>query len=124
MTSGLDSLQLRDREGVRFEGLEKEEVKAEREEYWEEKLEAAVELPGTDLKDLSARKSASGKCLLAAVIKECSSVSNGWLAKRLDMGKPASASQYARRWMLDESRAGKVRKVCKKLQGSESKNGW
>ena len=108
---------------VRFEGLEKDEARAEREAFWEERLVDAAELVGVDLEDLPARKSAPGKCLLAAVMKECTSVSNGWLAKRLDMGQPASASQYARRWMLGEKQARKVRKLCKKLQGSESKNG-
>ena len=102
---------------VRFEGLEKEEVKAEREEYWEEKLEAAAELAGIDLNELPVRKSAPEKCELAAVLKESTSVSNGWLARRLEMGKAASASQFARRWMLEEKRARKVRKLCGKLEG-------
>ena len=92
-------------------------MKAEREEYWEEKLKAAAELAGIDLNELPVRKFAPEKCELAAVLKEGTSVSNGWLANRLDMGKPASVSQFARRWMLEDKRARKVRKLCGKLKG-------
>jgi len=101
---------------VRFEGLEKEEVLAEREEYWEERLADAAQAAGIELKKLPGRKSAPDKCLLAAVMKECTSVSNGWLAERLGMGQPASASQFARRWMQDEKRAKAVRALCRKIR--------
>jgi hypothetical protein len=33
-------------------------------------------------------------------MKRSTSVANGWLAARLAMGEPASASQFARRWLL------------------------
>jgi hypothetical protein len=37
---------------------------------------------------------------LAALMKLTSSVSNGWLAERLGMGRPASVSQYVRRFRI------------------------
>ena len=43
----------------------------------------------------------------SAAMKQSSSVSNVWLAERLGMGKPASASQFARRFLLSQN--GKVR---------------
>ena len=55
-----------------------------------------------DLKKLPAPKSHPDKALLAAAMKRSASVSNAWLAERLAMGQPASASQFARRWMLRE----------------------
>jgi hypothetical protein len=36
----------------------------------------------------------------AAVMKEVTGVSNGWLAERLQMGRPASVSQFVRRLRL------------------------
>lgn len=43
------------------------------------------------------------KVLLAAVLKRSTSVTNGWLARRLGMGRPASASQFVRRLLLDKN---------------------
>jgi len=37
---------------------------------------------------------------LAAAMKAVSSVSNVWLAERLKMGRPATVSQYVRRFRL------------------------
>ena len=37
---------------------------------------------------------------LAAILKRMSDVSNGWLARRLAMGEPASVSQFVRRFRL------------------------
>jgi hypothetical protein len=37
---------------------------------------------------------------IAALMKATTSASNGWLAERLQMGEPASVSQYVRRWRL------------------------
>jgi hypothetical protein len=39
---------------------------------------------------LPTKKSAEAKVLLAAAMKAATSASNGWLAERLVMGKPAS----------------------------------
>lgn len=45
--------------------------------------------------ELIERKSPPDKALLAAVLKATTSASNGWLGRRLAMGAPTSASQYA-----------------------------
>lgn len=72
-----------------------------REEIWLERLEAAAGAAGVDLRNLGPRKSAPEKVLLAAVMKATSDVSNRWLSERLQMGTPASASQFVRRFHLD-----------------------
>ena len=46
------------------------------------------------------RKSAPEKVQLAAITKAATSVSNGWLARRLHIGEPATVSQYVRRYRL------------------------
>jgi putative transposase len=71
-----------------------------RERQWEQKLQRAAGTLRIDLAKLPARHSAPEKVRLAAVMKAASPVSNGWLAKRLDMGQPASVSQYVRRFQL------------------------
>lgn len=90
----------------RFEGLEPEAVTAERNEVWEERLRALVKAAKIDLAKLPAQKSHPDKVRLAAALKQSTSVSNVWLADRLGMGQPASASQFVRRHLLrDEGRA-------------------
>ena len=101
---------------MRFAGLEMEALRAEREAYWEETLQHAAILAKIDLNKLSGAKSAVEKCLLASVMKHRTSVSNAWLAKRLEMGQPASASQFARRWMSEEVRAKNVYAIINRLQ--------
>ena len=81
----------------RFAGLEPEERQAEREAAWEEQLQAASKALRINLAALPARKSAPDKVALAALVKRTTSASNGWLARRLAMGAPASASQFVRR---------------------------
>lgn len=88
----------------RFAGLEPEVAKAERVVGWEEKLVALARAAKVDLARLPVQKSHPSKVLLAAALKQSTSVSNGWLAERLAMGKPASASQFVRRYMLSEKR--------------------
>jgi putative transposase len=78
-----------------------------RESAWLDLLERAAAALKVDLRKLGAQKSDPAKVRLAAAMKACSSVSNGWLAERLDMGKPASVSQYVRRFVL----AGHTRKT-------------
>ncbi|MSU51291.1 MAG: hypothetical protein EXS37_19755 [Opitutus sp.] len=75
-------------------------MKQEREEQWEERLQAFARRSKIDLQTLPTAKSHPSKTLLAAAMKASSSVSNRWLAGRLAMGKAASASQFARRRML------------------------
>jgi len=78
-------------------------VKEWRERQWEQKLRAAAGSLGINLARLPGQRSAPEKVRLAAVMKSGSSVSNGWLARRLDMGQPASVSQYVRRFHLARS---------------------
>ena len=92
-----------DLEGVRFGGLEPEELLAERTAAWEERLQALARAAKIDLEKLSEKKSHPDKSLLASALKQSCSASNGWLSARLDMGQPASASQFARRWLLSPS---------------------
>jgi REP element-mobilizing transposase RayT len=84
----------------RFTGLEPDVLAAERRERWEEELRRLAIAAKVNLDALPAQKSHPDKSLLAAAMKARTSVANAWLAERLQMGKPASASQFARRWML------------------------
>ena len=89
----------------RYAGLEPSDIRAEREAAWEGQLVALARAAGVSLAKLGPRKSAPEKVLLAAALKQSSSVANGWLAQRLGMGEPASASQFVRRLLLgDEGR--------------------
>ena len=71
-----------------------------REAQWEAALRRAAKASGIGLAELPAAKSAKEKVRLAAVMKAATSVSNGWLANRLQMGEPASVSQFVRRFRL------------------------
>lgn len=73
------------------------------------RLEVLAAKAGIGLDKLPAKKSDSTKTLLAAAMKQSSSASNGWLAKRLGMGKAASASQFVRRRMSSKEDAKEVR---------------
>lgn len=92
----------------RFAGLDPVEAQAERRAGWEEQLVAFAARAQIDLTRLPAKKSEPGKVLLAAAMKRTTSVSNGWLAERLGMGEPASASQFVRRLLLTEEGQGAV----------------
>lgn len=92
-----------DLKGKRFGGLESGELRTERIVAWEERLQALAKAAKIDLTALPKPKSDGNKALLAAAMKQSTSVSNGWLSERLDMGQPASASQFARRWLLNSS---------------------
>lgn len=100
----------------RFVGLAPEEAKAERHEAWEETLQRLARAAKIDLEKLPAKKSAEPKALLAAAMKRATSVSNAWLAERLAMGEPASASQFARRLMLTEDGPGKVTELVERVR--------
>ncbi|MEZ5414223.1 MAG: transposase [Opitutaceae bacterium] len=86
----------------RFAGLEPAEWQAERRELWEERLQMLAGAAKIDLQSLPAKRSHPDKVRLAAALKQTTSVSNGWLATRLGMGQPASASQFVRRYLLSE----------------------
>src|SRR5690625_2692855 len=67
-----------------------------REEQWEERLQAfAIEMR-IDLTALPRRKSAPEKVQLASRMKSATAAQNAWLAQRLEMGTPASVSQFVR----------------------------
>lgn len=69
-------------------------------ELWEEKLSQARKAFGAQKTVFSTRKSAPEKVQLAAMMKATTSVSDGWLADRRQMGKSASVSQFVRRFRL------------------------
>ena len=87
-------------------GLEKAQllgagpVQEWREEHWEQKLRQGAKSLKINLACLPARKSAAEKVRLAALLKAGTAASNGWLAERLGMGRPASVSQFVRRFRL------------------------
>ena len=88
--------------GERFEllGADREAHREARAELWEEQLRSAAKATGTSLDHLPAAKSAPEKLQLAAAMKTTTSVSNGWLAARLQMGSAGTVSQYVRRFHL------------------------
>lgn len=100
----------------RFEGLDPADALVERKEAWEDKLQALAAGAKIDLKKLPAQKSHPDKVRLAAALKTSSSVSNGWLAERLKMGQPASASQFVRRHLLDPKKSRAVRTLLSKVK--------
>ena len=86
----------------RFEllGVDSLAHRALRAELWEDRLQTAARLLRIELSALPSQRSAEEKVRLAALMKETSSVSNRWLAERLNMGSPASVSQYVRRFRM------------------------
>ena len=90
------------RRGERFRllGADTTAQRAAQTIVWEGKLRQAAQGLGVDLAHLPSRKSAPEKVRLAALMKAATSVTNGWLAHRLQMGEPASVSQYIRRHRL------------------------
>jgi REP element-mobilizing transposase RayT len=78
----------------------------ERQAQWEQGLrQLAAALP-IDLAALPAQRSALPKVQLAALLRAKTGVSNRWLAERLQMGPPASVSQYVRRFRLAGGETG------------------
>lgn len=112
----IEEMKERGAELERFKGSGITELKQERELLWEERLTALAKMARIDLKKLGPRKSDPKKVLLAAALKQTSSVPNGWLSKRLEMGQPASASQFVRRWMLQEERRAAVGKLLSRVK--------
>lgn len=99
----------------RFAGLEPDELQRERHLDWEKRLQAVARIAQVNLAKLETKKSADEKVLLAAALKHSTSVSNGWLAQRLEMGRPASVSQFVRRWMLSPAKNNKVQTILSKV---------
>ena len=101
---------------LRYAGLEPERLRAERCSAWEEMLDRLAKAADVDLAHLGERKSDPAKVLLAAAMKQSTSVANTWLADRLQMGQPASASQFARRFLLDEKGRRSVEKLLSRVK--------
>lgn len=91
-----------DAKGNRFEllGGDREALAEARAQVWEEKLRQVARALGVKLDKLPNQYSASEKVEVAAAMKQATSVSNSWLAQRLQMGQPASVSQFVRRFHL------------------------
>ena len=100
----------------RFAGLEPEAAKEERARSWEETLRKCSEAADVDLTKLPAKKSDDGKVVLAMALKATTSVSNGWLAERLGMGKPASVSQFVRRGLADPRKKRRLEKLLSRVK--------
>ena len=101
----------------RYAGLEPEEVARERDHAWGERLTAFAHAARIDLSGLPPRKSDPKKALLAAAMKQSTSVSNRWLGERLKMGPPASASQFARRYLLTEAGRKEIERLLSRVKG-------
>ena len=84
----------------RFEllGADREAHAAARAELWEERLQALAASFAIDLTGLPAQKSAPEKLRLASALKRITSVSNRWLAQRLQMGAPTGVSSFLYRF--------------------------
>ena len=100
----------------RFAGLEPEAVKDERARSWEEALVAFAQAASIDMAKLTPKKSDEGKVLLAMAMKLATSASNGWLAERLGMGKPASVSQFVKRGLADTNKKRRVDKLLSRVK--------
>ena len=87
---------------ARFEllGADRSALLEARAELWEENLRAGAKALAVRLDRLPERCSAPEKVALASLLKQTTSVSNGWLTERLKMGRAASVSQFVRRFRL------------------------
>jgi putative transposase len=100
----------------RFAGVEPEVMRAERAAAWEERLQALARAADIDLTRLSPQKSDPAKTLLAAALKASTSASNGWIATRLAMGEPASASQFVRRRRLSPTGRREIESLLSRVK--------
>jgi hypothetical protein len=100
----------------RFAGLEPEDARRERAALWEERLVELAHAAKIDIESLPPKKSDADKVRLAAAMKLGASVSNRWLAERLGMGKPASVSQFVRRWQLDPKRKAETHALLSRVK--------
>ena len=84
----------------RFEGMTSAEWAAERSSRWELALRHMAREADVDLQHLGRPTNASGKVILAYLLKTTTDASNAWIAERLAMGQPATVSQNVRRFRL------------------------
>ena len=84
----------------RFElyGADREAHLQARAELWEERIQTVATACGVDLRRLPALKSAPEKLRVAAMMKRITSVSNRWLAERLQMGRSTSVAPLVHRF--------------------------
>jgi len=102
---------------MRFEGMETSEIADLRESYWECCLINLASGANINLEQLPSKKSSPEKVLLAAGMKQTTSVSNGWLSERLDMGQPASVSQFVRRFGMEDSKQALLQELLSRVEG-------
>ena len=84
----------------RFEGMTSEQWGAERARHWDEALSRLLELTGIEIDRLGQRTTEPEKMQLAYLLKTFTDASNGWVASKLSMGKPATVSQNMRRYRI------------------------
>lgn len=94
-----------DLDRFRLLGIDSENIQEAKELQWESMLKILAKEAGIEIPKLPDKKSAPDKVILASLMKARSSVSNGWLAERLEMGRPASVSQYVGRLELIKGEA-------------------
>ncbi len=101
---------------ARYSGLAPQEIEVEKAAAWEERLAALARAAKIDVGSLPPRKSAREKVLLAAAMKQMTSVSNGWLGERLQIGKPATVSQFVRRWSEDPKQKRQLQELVSRVK--------
>jgi hypothetical protein len=69
-----------------------------RSEWWEYRLRVLAQALAINLAELPRKKSAPEKLTLAAAMKDTTSVSLGWLARRLQMGATDSIASLLTRF--------------------------
>lgn len=87
-----------------------------REAVWEQRLEEVASAFGVSFEQLPAAKSALPKLALAMIMKRTTSVSNRWLADRLQMGQPSSVATILRRIASQpEARSAQMERVLSRF---------
>jgi hypothetical protein len=102
------------REKFALLGADRAAVEHARAALWEESLQRGAQALGVALERLPPQKSAAAKVQLAALMKMTTSVSNGWLASRLQMGVPGAITHYVRQFRQrgdDQSSAFKAARL-------------
>ena len=79
-------------------GADREAHLQARAELWEERIQTVATACGVDLRRLPALKSVSEKLRVGAMMKRITSVSNRWLAERLQMGRSTSVAPLVHRF--------------------------
>lgn len=79
-------------------GADREAHRLAREVVWEQSLEEVATALAIALDELPSAKSSPAKLALATAMKRTTSVSNRWLAERLQMGQASSVATILRRF--------------------------